>query len=225
MPRYTDQDRQKSIATRRRNARLRREEIAKLGYNPSNPTVKLADNLVVTQEVEKGLTKKADVSTPLSISEIILIVIFNGFILIFILARPFSVGNFIFLIPAVIAIIIFMIIRERRVKSRTNQLALQRKERLDETRQFYSSPEWNLIRKQIIKESGRVCSECKKRIRESNDVTVDHILPRSKYPSLALEKNNLCVLCRSCNSRKSDRDPDRDSELLAFKAEPTHPTE
>ena len=225
MPRYTDRDRQRSIATRRRNARLRREEIAKLGYNPNNPIVKLADNVVVTKQVENRLTEKADKSTSLSMLEIILIVIFNGFILIFILARPFSAGNFIFLIPAVIVFTFFMNIREKRVKSRTNQLALERKERLNETRQFYSSPEWNLIRKQVIKAKGRVCSECGKPITNSSDVTVDHIQPRSKYPSLALEKNNLCVLCRSCNSRKSDRDPDRDSELLAFKAEPTHPTE
>ena len=216
MPRYTNRDRQKSIATRRRNARLRREQIAKLGYNPSNPTVKLADNVVVTKEVERRLTQKADVSTPLSMLEKILIVIsiviFNGVILISILARPFSAWVFIFLIPVVIFTIIFTIIRLKRVKSRTNQLALERKERLDETRQFYSSPEWNLIRKQIIKESGRVCSECKKYIRNNKDVTVDHIRPRSKYPELALDKQNLRVLCRSCNSRKGDRD----SEISAF---------
>lgn len=206
LPRYTYRDRQKSIATRRRNARLRREQIAKLGYNPNNPTVKLADNLVVTKEVEKRLTKKADESTTISMSEIILIVIFNSFVVILILARPFSAWNFIFLIPAVIAAIIFTIIRLKRVKSRTNQLALERKEHIDETRQFYSSPEWNLIRKQVIKEKGRICSECGVYMKNSNDVTVDHIRPRSKYPDLALDKQNLRVLCRSCNSSKGDRD-------------------
>jgi len=212
VPRYTDRDRRKSIATRRRNARLRREEIAKLGYNPNNPIVKLADNVVVTKQVENRLTEKADKSTSLSMLEIILIVIFNGFILIFILARPFSAGNFIFLIPAVIVFMFFMNIREKRVKSRTNQLALERKERLNETRQFYSSPEWNLIRKQVIKAKGRVCSECGKPITNSSDVTVDHIRSRSKYPELALDKQNLRVLCRSCNSSKGDRD----SEISAF---------
>ena len=211
MPRYTDRDRRKSITTRRRNARLRREQIEKLGYNPSNPTVKLSDEIVVTQAVEKRLTKKADESTSLSMLEIILIVIFNGFILIFILARPFSAWNFIFLIPVVIVGILFMNTRLKRVKSRTNELALERKERLDETRQFYSSPEWNLIRKQVIKAKGRVCSECGKQIADSYDVTVDHVLPRSKYPELALDKQNLRVLCRSCNSRKGDID----SEIYA----------
>jgi 5-methylcytosine-specific restriction endonuclease McrA len=212
VPRYTDRDRRKSIETRRRNARLRREEISKLAYNPYNPTVKLTDNVVVTKEVEKRLTKKADESTSLSVSQIILIVIFNGFILTFILVRPFSAWNYIFLIPAAIAIISFTIVRQKRVQSRTNQLALERKQRLDETRQFYSSPEWKLIRQQVIKEKGRVCSECGNPIRNSYDVTVDHIRPRSKYPELALDKENLSVLCRSCNSSKGDRD----SEISAF---------
>ena len=212
MPRYTDRDRQRSIATRQRNARFRREQIAKLGYNPNNPIVKLSDNVVVTREVEKRLTKKAGESTSLSMLEIILIVIFNGSILIFILARPFSAGNFIFLIPSLIAIILFMVIRRERVKSRAIQLGLERKERLNEIRQFYSSPEWNLIRKQVIKEKGRVCSECGKPIANSYDVTVDHLRPRSKYPELALDKQNLCVLCRSCNSSKGGRD----SEISAF---------
>lgn len=205
MPKYTYRDRQRSIATRRRSAKLRREQIAKLGYNPNNPTVKLADNLVVTKEVEKRLTNKADEFPP-SMLGIIIIWIFWCFVFLFILARPFSVWNLIFLISAVIVFIIFTIIRLRRVKYRTKQLALERKERLDETHQFYSSPEWNLIRKQIIKESGRVCAECNKYIRSNEDVTVDHIRPRSKYPHLALEKQNLRVLCRSCNASKGDRD-------------------
>lgn len=212
MPRYTDKDRRKSIATRRRNAKLRREQIDKLGYNPNNPTVKLADNIVVTKAVEQRLTNKADESTALSMLQIILIVINSGGILLFILARPFSVWNFIFLIPPVITMTIFMVIRGKRVKSSTIQLAIERKERLDETRQFYSSPEWDIIRKQVIKAKGWICSECGKPITNSYDVTVDHIRPRSKYPELALDKQNLCVLCRSCNSSKGDRD----SEISAF---------
>ena len=37
---------------------------------------------------------------------------------------------------------------------------------------------------------------------DDDDVTVDHKKPRSKYPSLALKRDNLRVLCRVCNSRK-----------------------
>ncbi len=212
MPRYTDKDRRKSIATRQRNARLRREQIAKLGYNPNNPTVKLSNNVVVTSEVEKRLTKKADESTSPSILEIILIWIVSGSILMCIFIRPFSIWNFIFLIFSLISFIIFYGIRQKRIKLRTIQLGLERKERLNETRQFYSSPEWNLIRKQVIREKGWICSKCGESIKNSYDVTVDHIRPRSKYPELALDKQNLCVLCRSCNASKGDRD----SEIYAF---------
>jgi len=218
---YTYRDRQRSIATRRRNARLRREEIAKLGYNPNNPTVKLADNLVVTQAVENRLSNRAKSKAPIAG-----VLVFIWVLTFFFISR-FSISEW-SLVPIILALVLtvfILYIQRALVKADTIQLAEERKNRLDETKQFYSSPEWSLIRKQIIDEKGRVCSECGKRIRKSNDVTVDHILPRSKYPSLALEKNNLCVLCRSCNSRKSDRDPDKDSELLAFEAEPTHPTE
>ena len=57
----------------------------------------------------------------------------------------------------------------------------------------------------------KVCSECGLHIKNFLDVTVDHIQPRSKYPELALDIENLCVLCRRCNSQKGDRD----SEIYA----------
>ena len=42
--------------------------------------------------------------------------------------------------------------------------------------------------------------------RKDSDITVDHIKPRSKYPELALEIENLRVLCRSCNSKKGGKE-------------------
>lgn len=211
MPRYTDKDRRKSIATRKRNAQIRRGQIAKLGYNPNNPPVELADNVVVTKAVEKKLTKQAETSTPFSVLDIILIGIVNIFIIIFFIARPFTVMNFTFLIPTVIAAVILTVRRSKRVQFRTNQLALERQERIEERKQFYSSPEWRQVRTQVIKKYGKVCSECGLRIKNNLDVTVDHIQPRSKYPALALNIENLRVLCRSCNSQKGDRN----SEIFA----------
>lgn len=35
---------------------------------------------------------------------------------------------------------------------------------------------------------------------------VDHIKPRKKYPELALDPNNVQVLCKLCNMGKGDRD-------------------
>ena len=55
MPRYTYRDRQKSAATRRRKAQLRKAEI--LAGN--SPTVHLAEGIDVTPDVENRLTKKA----------------------------------------------------------------------------------------------------------------------------------------------------------------------
>lgn len=85
------------------------------------------------------------------------------------------------------------------------QLAKERKDRIDERNQFYSSAEWKAVRREVIKEDGRLCAECGRRIHHDIDVTVDHIEPRSKFPKLALSRENLRVLCRGCNARKGDR--------------------
>ena len=71
---------------------------------------------------------------------------------------------------------------------------------------FYSSPEWKEIRKQVIKAQGRICRICNKHTLFDFDLTVDHIKPRSKYPDLALEITNLQVACRGCNSSKGNKE-------------------
>lgn len=118
-------------------------------------------------------------------------------------------------LSAVILTVALAYLNARVVKKQTEQLATGRKIRLDEMRRFYTSPEWLVIRKEVIREEGNVCSECKQRIASQEDVTVDHIKPRSKYPDLALDRKNLRVLCRSCNSRKGDSD----SEIFAAEIE------
>ena len=90
----------------------------------------------------------------------------------------------------------------QRVNARTLELARERENRLHEQRTFYSSPEWQMLRLQVIEQEGKRCARCGIRIKVPSDVTVDHIRPRSKYPHLALDKSNLQVLCRSCNSSK-----------------------
>ena len=74
---------------------------------------------------------------------------------------------------------------------------------------FYSSSEWIHIREEYLrtqpKKSGYYqCFYCKEYIL-NDDVTVDHIKPRSKYPELGLDIKNLEVACRPCNSSKGDR--------------------
>ncbi|MCA1806720.1 MAG: HNH endonuclease [Actinobacteria bacterium] len=36
----------------------------------------------------------------------------------------------------------------------------------------------------------------------TDNIHVDHIKPRSAYPGLSFDEDNLQVLCQSCNSRK-----------------------
>ena len=74
---------------------------------------------------------------------------------------------------------------------------------------FYSSSEWIHIRDEYLKkqpkESGYYqCSYCKEYIL-NDDVTVDHVKPRSKYPELGLDIKNLAIACRPCNSTKGNR--------------------
>lgn len=88
------------------------------------------------------------------------------------------------------------------MNTRLEKLARERQRQIDETNAFYASSEWRLVREQAIREQGRVCQECGKRITDDFDLTVDHIKPRSKFPKLALDKSNLQVLCRRCNSAK-----------------------
>jgi len=65
--------------------------------------------------------------------------------------------------------------------------------------EFLMSWEWRKLRYKVIKKFGAVCMCC----RSTDKIHVDHIKPRRKYPELALDFNNLQVLCEICNMGKS----------------------
>lgn len=68
---------------------------------------------------------------------------------------------------------------------------------------FYQSKDWLALRYQVLKVYGRKCMLCQ----TTNGVMhVDHIIPRSLKPSLALSFENLQVLCEACNLGKSNKD-------------------
>lgn len=67
---------------------------------------------------------------------------------------------------------------------------------------FYDSREWRELRYKVIKKHGRSCMACGSVER----IHVDHIKPRSKYPELELDINNLQILCEDCNLGKSNID-------------------
>ena len=71
---------------------------------------------------------------------------------------------------------------------------------------FYKSPEWRELRVKVLQRNGCSCMMCGRNPREHGVVVhVDHIKPRSKYPNLSLDINNLQVLCEDCNVGKSNK--------------------
>ncbi len=47
-----------------------------------------------------------------------------------------------------------------------------------------------------------LCGRCGNK----NNLEVDHVKPRSKYPDLELDFDNLQILCRDCNLLKGIKD-------------------
>lgn len=70
-------------------------------------------------------------------------------------------------------------------------------------KEFYDTIQWQKLRYKAIKLYGKTCHCCGA---SEVEIHVDHIKPRSKYPQLELEINNLQILCRACNLGKSNTD-------------------
>ncbi|MFC1938609.1 HNH endonuclease [Chloroflexota bacterium] len=190
--------------------------------------VDLTEDISITQRVEKRLNNKANREIPPSKEEIRNNIIVRGlYTLVFI--PPWFIVGLVFTPYSGLwwlVLLLWMVIgglinnyvidgiilsrprkeRMESVKARVLELAQERKIRIEEQRQFYTSAEWNNIRKLVIEEGGRVCVLCHKYIENEKDITVDHKKPRSKYPELQLSRDNLRILCRSCTSKKGDRE-------------------
>lgn len=70
---------------------------------------------------------------------------------------------------------------------------------------FYKSDAWRELRYKALKLYGRQCMCCG--AKPPNTVLhVDHIKPRSRFPDLALDIDNLQILCEDCNLGKSNND-------------------
>lgn len=77
----------------------------------------------------------------------------------------------------------------------------------DEAKAFYSSEKWRAVRFIALKRSKGECCLCGRSNRAHGVILhVDHIKPKSRFPKLALDLNNLQVLCEDCNLGKSNRD-------------------
>lgn len=80
---------------------------------------------------------------------------------------------------------------------------------------FYQTREWKDLRKKTLLHYGNKCMKCGYE-HESN--CVDHIKPRSKYPELEMDFDNLQVLCCLCNlikGNRNDKDYRKNVNLLS----------
>ena len=93
-------------------------------------------------------------------------------------------------------------------KKYSNSLKTKRKVKVakQSSKQFYESPEWRSLRYRVLEKHSGECMLCGRSKRKHGVVIhVDHIKPKSKYPELALEYNNLQLLCEDCNLGKSNK--------------------
>ena len=75
----------------------------------------------------------------------------------------------------------------------------------EEQDDFYQSQQWRDLRYQILNKQGHRCKKCGIGRVDGAKLQVDHIKPRSKYPELELDEDNLQVLCEECNMGKSNK--------------------
>lgn len=72
----------------------------------------------------------------------------------------------------------------------------------DNKESFYDSEEWHGLRSKAFQKYPHICMRCGNK----DNLQVDHVKPRSKYPKLQLELSNLQILCRDCNLSKGVKD-------------------
>jgi hypothetical protein len=72
--------------------------------------------------------------------------------------------------------------------------------------EFLQTYEWRKVRMEALKKYGPVCQCCGATPKTGAVMNVDHIKPRKLFPSLALDVNNLQILCHECNHGKGNWD-------------------
>ena len=84
---------------------------------------------------------------------------------------------------------------------------------------FLLTYEWRKVRMEALKKYGARCQCCGATPSHGAVMNVDHIKPRKLSPHLALDINNLQVLCHECNHGKGNWDMTdwRESSEIPFK--------
>lgn len=71
---------------------------------------------------------------------------------------------------------------------------------------FYKSRKWQKLRYSALLRYGNRCMCCGRGVYEGVILHVDHIRPKSLWPHLAYNIDNLQILCNDCNLGKGNRD-------------------
>lgn len=71
---------------------------------------------------------------------------------------------------------------------------------------FLETYEWRKLRMEALKKYGPKCQCCGATPATGAVMNVDHIKPRKLFPDLALDINNLQILCHECNHGKGNWD-------------------
>ena len=70
--------------------------------------------------------------------------------------------------------------------------------------EFLKSSEWAKVRMKVLRTYGARCQCCGATAKDGVKICVDHIKPRQFFPALALDEDNLQVLCDLCNLGKGN---------------------
>ncbi|MCH1921046.1 HNH endonuclease [Shewanella sp. A3A] len=98
------------------------------------------------------------------------------------------------------AVIIGPMYSEPRVITNWQELPFSEPEKVD----FLQTREWRQLRQQAFELYGNFCACCGRGPKDGVVLHVDHKKPRSKYPQLQDDINNLQILCEEHNKLKSN---------------------
>lgn len=97
-------------------------------------------------------------------------------------------------------------IKSKKNKNQGRKKATRQKITRSEDKQFYFSREWRELRARVLEKYECKCMMCGRSPKiHGVEIHVDHIKPRSKYPELSLDFDNLQLLCRCCNLGKGNK--------------------
>lgn len=94
----------------------------------------------------------------------------------------------------------------RKARSETKSVYCSTGETNPASDAFLQTYEWRRIRMQAIKKYGSRCMCCGATPADGAVMNVDHIKPRRLFPALALDLDNLQILCHECNHGKGNWD-------------------